>query len=117
MCLSLEKSPSTGDTCGPNPESTHCSSVDAVCSDLACVSATTKDAGIRYKYFFTPISIVFEQDFHRMAVDRHAKKYLNKLRYKSFEGELALSLGEVILYEELWRLLTQILENKRIKLR
>jgi tetratricopeptide (TPR) repeat protein len=81
------------------------------------LAAPKKSAGIRYKYFYTLLSILFEQGFHRMAVDRHAAKYLKKMRSKPFAGELTISLEEVIPYEELWQLVFSFLENKRIRLR
>ena len=81
------------------------------------LTAPKQGVGIRYKYFYTLLSIVFEQDFHRMAVERHASKYLKKLQSKPFEGELTVSLEEVIPYEELWQLILNLLGNKRIKLR
>jgi hypothetical protein len=76
-----------------------------------------KGTGIRYKYFYTLLSILFEQDFHRLAVERHASKYLKKLKLKPFEGELTISLEEVIQYEMLWQMVLSVLGNKRIKLR
>jgi len=81
------------------------------------LAAPTKVAGIRYKYFYTLISILFEQDFHRLAVERHASKFFKKLQSKPFEGELTISLEEIIPFEELWRIILGFLENKRIKLR
>jgi hypothetical protein len=52
-----------------------------------------------------------------MAVERHSMKYLKKLQSRPFEGELTVSLEEVIPYEELWQLILSLLDNKRIKLR
>lgn len=76
-----------------------------------------KTTGLRYKYFYALLSIVFEQDFHRTAVERHAEKHLKKLNAKALVGEATASLNEIIPFEQLWQLLLNQLQNKRTKLR
>jgi len=72
---------------------------------------------IRYKCFYNLLAIVFKQDFHRMAVERHAIKYLNKLRSIPLINNSGLSLDEVIPFEQMWEIVILQLDNKRIKLR
>lgn len=76
-----------------------------------------KSTGLRYKYFHALLSTVFEQDFHRTAVERHAKKHLGKLKAKALAGEATASMNEIIPFEQLWQLLIGQLQNKRTKLR
>ncbi|MBC6993756.1 hypothetical protein QWY85_11280 [Neolewinella lacunae] len=72
----------------------------------------------RYKYFHALLSTVFEQGFHRVAVERHGAKYLIKLQAKALgEGFLASNVEEIIPFESLWALLLQQLRNKRTNLR
>ncbi len=72
----------------------------------------------RYKHFHALLATVFEQGFHRVAVERHGAKYLSRLQAKALgEGMIATNLEEIIPFEELWALLLQQLRNKRTNLR
>lgn len=71
--------------------------------------AGSKRAG----YFINALSLLPEQAFHRVAVSRHAKKYLARLGKHQAERPLE----EVIPFELLWELFRDQLGVKRISTR
>lgn len=81
------------------------------------IKTPKRNDGNRYKYFHAQISMLFGQELHRVAVERHAAKATKKMSANPLSGKELLSMQEIIPYEDLWQIMLGLLENKRIKLR
>jgi len=76
-----------------------------------------RNDGNRYKYFHAQLSMLFGQELHKVAVERHAAKATKKMKANPLSGRDLLSMHEIMPYEDLWQIILSLLDNKRIKLR
>jgi hypothetical protein len=72
---------------------------------------------IRSYYFIKLLLVIPQVGFHRTAVERHTKKYLDKLRDVSSEFSQQFHKIEIIPYELLWETTLSMLGQTIIKVR
>lgn len=72
---------------------------------------------IRSYYFIKLLLVIPQVGFHRTAVERHTKKYLDKLRGASSEFSQQFHKIEIIPYELLWETALDMLGQSIVKVR